>query len=37
MNIQTLFQIGTLSGDTKGPGNEVEAPGVPGTFDALTL
>lgn len=30
MNTQTFFPIGTLSGDTKGPGAELEGPGVVG-------
>lgn len=30
MNTQTFFRIGTLSGDTKGPGAGFEGPAVPG-------
>ena len=33
MNTQTFFQIGTLSGDTKGPGRELEGPGIVGAPD----
>lgn len=30
MNTQTLFSVGTLSGDTKGPGIRQEKVGTPG-------
>lgn len=29
MNTKTLFQVGTVSGDTKGPNAGSEAPGYP--------